>query len=64
MEQSSHYPFYTVTLINSLSSGNNNFPLGFKEHSMTEKKNNPILQAPVSIWWPDSNTAASDLPED
>lgn len=31
---------------------------------MTEKKLKPILQAPVSIWWPDSNTATSDLPED
>jgi len=29
-----------------------------------KKKKNPIAQASVSIWWPDSNTATSDLPED
>lgn len=29
-----------------------------------KRKKNPVAQASVSIWWPDSNTATPDLPKD
>lgn len=35
-----------------------------KEEKKGKKKKNPIAQASVSIWWPDSNTATSDLLKD
>lgn len=74
MKQRVHYLLYIIKLILN-HWGNTDFPLGFKECSTEKRKGeekkkkgkkpkNPKAQASVSIWWPDSNTAISDLPKD